>query len=380
MENLENHSLSPPSSGPESSVSASFPTLQEVLSTAAPSPPEVPCVLLWGPISLQESSLAGARFPTSSVLLKPQLPDGIAQAALKNVPLNLFPRSGDTPETLCERIAASSYIENSHVLKGGNGPQRVALKTTTYPQPRRRSLSVQIDSIPSQVSEGSSKTTLFNYSAFGRAAADWEAYLMPRAVFKLGAELWRAAFPFLTEHSRRNPPTACQLLFYYVLFNSSMGRHRDKYTGRQLADVMCGKRTTASLLEGSHHGGDANSQVVGSNVLIYTEGDADMTFSLSFPPCEGMESSAKEYIQHPSFCTKLGAGTLLVFSPVDDLFFCHEVYFEDSVAGTHRLAFVFRWLSQPRSFCNATGKMLLSPALAQAALLKKKRRKKDSWS
>ena len=82
------HVLSPPSSG--------LPTpLQEVGSEARVKVRGAmclsPCVFLQGPVSLQESSIAGARFPTSSVMLEPHLPDGIAEAALKSVPSNHFP-------------------------------------------------------------------------------------------------------------------------------------------------------------------------------------------------------------------------------------------------------------------------------------------------
>ena len=134
----------------------------------------------------------------------------------------------------------------------------------------------------------------------------------------------------------------------------------------------------ADFHEGNHHGGDANSQVLGSNVLVYTEGDADMTFALSFAPPGRPGANSDEYHMHPTFCTRLGAGTLLVFSPTDDLFFCHEAWLEDG-AGTHRLAFVFRWLSQPRDFFQSNDAMKLAPALkGKEACAKKQKQKKLS--
>ena len=63
-----------------------------------------------------------------------------------------------------------------------------------------------------------------------------------------------------------------------------MGRHRDNYNSSHFDAVVSGKKRVAELQDGSHHGGDANSQLVGSSVLVWTEGDADMTFALSFPP------------------------------------------------------------------------------------------------
>ena len=76
--------------------------------------------------------------------------------------------------------------------------------------------------------------------------------------------------------------------------------------------------------------------------MIWTEGDADMTFALSFPPRGEPTATTKAYRIDPLFKIPLGVGTLLVFSPHDDLYFCHEAWFEDGASG-HRLAFVFRW-------------------------------------
>ena len=216
--------------------------------------------------------------------------------------------------------------------------------------------------------------TLLNYTAYGRLASDWQAVVMPRPVYTLGVVLWHASYPFLTEVSRASPPTGCQLLLYYMLFGSCIGRHRDNYNTQHLHSVMDGAVPVGCIQDGSHHGGDANSQTLGSNVLIWTEGDADMSFCLSFPPASNLKAPVCDYVVHPIFCVRLGAGTLLVFSPIDDLFFCHEAWFDDSSGmwahlglSTHRLAFVFRWLSQPRKFYVETGKMKLSAELAAKA-------------
>ena len=101
-----------------------------------------------------------------------------------------------------------------------------------------------------------------------------------------------------------------------------------------------------------------------------------MTFALSFPQPSDYSASRKEYVIHPIFCTTLGAGTLLVFSPVDDLFFCQEVFFAEQHKGNYRLAFVFRWLSQVRKFSTETGKMVLSPELAQAQHAKQQQKQR----
>ena len=55
-------------------------------------------------------------------------------------------------------------------------------------------------------------TSLLNYTAFGRLPEDLEAVPMPRPVYNLGVALWTVAFDFLTDLSKRHPPTGCQLL------------------------------------------------------------------------------------------------------------------------------------------------------------------------
>lgn len=331
------------------------PTLAEARAEAPPvAGAAVPVKLLWGPICLRCSEHAGGTMPTSSVLLDPMIPDQVRAGALAVIPEEVLPRLGDTAQSLARRLAESTFLEDSHVLKGGKGPQRVRLNGTTYPQPRRLSWSVLVEE-PEGSSDGlclqeevsDSVTKLLNYTAHGREPSDWRSRVMPRPIYDLGVALWHAAYPILTDASRVCPPTACQLLLYYQLFKSQMRRHRDNYTSMQALGVVAGEVMASNVHEGSHHGGDANSQTVGSYVLVYTEGDADMTFALSFPPDGDYTVLRDDYTIHPIFCVAMGAGTLLVFSPIDDLFFCHQAYFTDG-QGTHRLAFVFRWLSQAR--------------------------------
>ena len=119
---------------------------------------------VWGPISQEASTSVGAEFATSSVLIEPLFEAEVVDAAIATVPVDVLPLPCDTKETLTARIAASSFLEDSHVLKGGSGPQRVRLNATSYPQPRRRSWSVIVDQDDEQI-------TLLNYTAYGRLGA-----------------------------------------------------------------------------------------------------------------------------------------------------------------------------------------------------------------
>ena len=91
-----------------------------------------------------------------------------------------------------------------------------------------------------------------------------------------------------------------------------------------------------------------NSQLANSNVLILSLGNAPMVLQLSFPG-DGV-GQRSTYVVHPLFSVPCGCGTLFVFSPTDDLFYCHEAFFEPITlsrfgATGFRLAFVMRWLS-----------------------------------
>ena len=334
--------------------------------------------LLWGAIDQEVSSLAGmwSPRPVASILLRPQIPPAVRDAVLAEVPADMLPTSDDTVKSLVRRLSQSAFLEDIHVLKGGKGPARVRLNATSYSQPRRRSTSVEVE--PEHMDDGGDRiATRLCYTAYGRLPSDWAAEQMSRAQFNLGYYCWLASHPVLTQVSQACPPTGMQLCAYYRLFGGRMGRHRDNYTHTMMMEVVHGKKTLEDLTSGSHHGGDANSQVIGSNVLIWTEGDADMTFALSFPTSE--DGDRDDYVIHPAFCVKVGAGTLLVFHPSDDVFFCHEAYFLADGAGTHRLAFVFRWLSLQRPFYVENGKHKLSQSLQEAqAERERKKRKKNA--
>ena len=74
-----------------------------------------------------------------------------------------------------------------------------------------------------------------------------------------------------------------------------------------------------------------------------------MVLQLAFPGVEG-PGKRSTYVVHPLFSVPCRSGTLFVFSPIDDLFYCHEAFFEPATlsrfgATGYRLAFVMRWLS-----------------------------------
>jgi hypothetical protein len=91
------------------------------------------------------------------------------------------------------------------------------------------------------------------------------------------------------------------------------------------------------------------AQYKGTDVLIFSMGNTKMNMGLSFPETKAEARDRTRYRQPSHLRIPLIPGTLLVYSPLDDLFFCHEVAFQanpPSPPSAYRVAFVFRWLNE----------------------------------
>ena len=152
----------------------------------------------------------------------------------------------------------------------------------------------------------------------------------------------------LSEKSKSlGPPTSCDVLFYYAALEMATGRHRDAFDACELDEYYkTGSNPFAR---------NAYAQDKGTDVLIFTLGNADMEMGLSFPEAKRDALDRDSYTQPAGLRIPLTPGTLLVYSPLDDLFFCHEVSFPKkatipeqttSPPAAYRVAFVFRWLNE----------------------------------
>ena len=333
-------------------------TLEDVLKwRALVERPSVSHARGWGPVLKEAARAVGCVRAAASVVIIPTIPRQVVAAALQCVPAEVLPRIDDTRQSLAARLGASLYLDDAHVLnkgngrRGANGSKRRRLNASCHAAPRRKSWSVVV-APEHEDEEGEEVVALCNYSAYGRVAEDVRCTPMPPPVLSLGEFVWLAAMPYLCEVSRRNPPTHCQLLLYYVLFESCMGRHRDNYTVRHLKALL---RQTATGAAGSTHANMENSQRLGSEVLLYTEGPTPMDFVLSFPPSTALDSPIHDYVCRSVFTVQLGRGTLMIFKDCDDQFFCHEAAFDESTlaageASGHRICFVFRWCTSVKNF------------------------------
>ena len=190
--------------------------------------PTIAARRVWGPVSERAAALAGSAHRAESVCIAPHLDAFMLAAALECIPNNVLPMRTDTAQTLAERLGQSTFLDDAHPLRGGNGKRkrgqshRVKLNATTYRAPRRKSWSVVVKAEHVD-GDGDPVVALYNYNAYGRTAEDVRCAPMPPPVFDLGVQLWLAALPFLCDASRSAPPTHCQLLFYHCLFDASMG-------------------------------------------------------------------------------------------------------------------------------------------------------------
>ena len=95
---------------------AAHPTLSEARAGRIPVPHvSDQTLLVWGPVSVEESQSVGASHPASSVVLQLCVPEELRRAVLAEVPADVLPRPDDDAKSLKERLTGSTFLEDSHV-------------------------------------------------------------------------------------------------------------------------------------------------------------------------------------------------------------------------------------------------------------------------
>ena len=138
------------------------------------------------------------------------------------VSADVFPSVEDTADTLAARLGGCDFLDDIHFKKGGHGKGGAtkAINKSKYPQPRRKTWSVVVDSSQEdQPPHSQDQAALYEYTQFGRKPSDWRSSPMPMEVFALSILLWRLAMPYLGAVSKASPPTAVQVMMYYVPCN-----------------------------------------------------------------------------------------------------------------------------------------------------------------
>ena len=83
--------------------------------------PVVSHTRVWGPVLADKAAAAGCNRAVVSVVILPHVSVHVVNAALQCVPSEVLPRADDTAESLVARLAASPFLDDAHVLNGGNG-------------------------------------------------------------------------------------------------------------------------------------------------------------------------------------------------------------------------------------------------------------------
>ena len=109
-----------------------------------------------------------------------------------------------------------------------------------------------------------------------------------------------------------------------------MNEHRDNASKSTLHDIA--KRNGVSLFEGHASGTDVNSQVPGTNVVVFTTGDIGQNFSLHAVDGSVLyEADRSEHVASRTW--RLDWGTVCVLDPTDDLTMTHEALFVNKETG-----------------------------------------------
>ena len=242
----------------------------------------------WGPIMPAQAHAVGCSFPACSVCFTPWVPDEILQPVLDGIPNEMWPVEGDTPQSLAARLGESTWLDYLvHDGKPVNG-------NPTARQPRRKTYGVEVTAEHTDA-DGDTVSEMFRYEAPRRKNnACWK---MPMPIWHLVLFVWRAALKHLpTGICQKEPPNSVQLLLYFGLLRSRMGRHRDMADTPMLAEALEKGIPKANSKPGWQ-------QHFGTVTLVYTlERDLPMNCTLSYPPKENLkEPNRNNYLVHPLF-------------------------------------------------------------------------------
>ena len=246
------------------------------------------------------------------------------------LPSDIYPRPDDTSKSLSRRLGACAYLDDIHVLAGGHGPGRVRLNDTAMAQPRRVTwgAEVPLEERPERPELANELFCSYAYTQFARLPEDWRCRPMPPPVDRFRMYVWHLAksTKLLSPYCMLTPPTGIQLMLYYAAFGGSVGRHRDNYNINHLSTFLDVRSNLehdvdffSELTAGHTPSSDTNSQRVGSDVLIWSDGNVDMELCLSFPPKRDRTASNKEYVVRPELTVPMLGGHLFVFKAMDDL-------------------------------------------------------------
>jgi hypothetical protein len=293
-----------------------------------------------------------------SLVIRPSFDDQcnlIIQATIRSIPKILLPVESDTRKTLLKKISSCNYIDLEfrsrdrnilHLAPDSTCPRRRNMgMCTKLPFTLEKNVQPTVnggDDTCTKEGIGKSVAEIYSYSSHVMPLDCWRCRPLKNLDYAFMLTIWEYCWPYLTDISRKRPPNGMQVLFYYGLFNSKMGKHRDNYDKRNLNQLLQGKDL---IPKNDHWKGAKNSQVHGSNVLVYTTGNRPMIFQFSFPKSmKNLSDSRDKYVTDAKFQFELSNGWISILDPIDDIRGVHEIYGKDNRKDTYRVAWVMRWL------------------------------------
>eukprot|EP00956_Cyclotella_meneghiniana_P034374 scaffold104136_cov35-Cyclotella_meneghiniana.AAC.2 len=140
-------------------------------------------------------------------------------------------------------------------------------------------------------------------------------------------ECWVKAWPYLTSEGRVGPPNLLQTCVYNAIKGTQMGFHRDNSS---INSVRRMRNKELPYVEDAKYAGVKNSQVYGSNVIVYSVCNDSMSMVFACPnPMHNVDQDTRKYIEHKCLSFPLGDGYLSILDGVDDLCFQHNVRWDD---------------------------------------------------
>jgi len=306
--------------------------------------PILAAVIKWGSISKERAQGFGALGPVHSVLLQPVVAHVALRQRLFNwVPVDYFPVPGETSEELVHRIGSCPRIYQGRLVRGEDigsphkGKSAHSVRVIAYGQRQ--------DKVEEQ--EKAQRCLLPDYPKVGvphamRACEQWPAVIQDLADY-----VWCLSKPYLGEYSSRTPPNHCEVRFHYVCAGTTVSRHRDFFCCYDLFHYF---------QHGMYPNDKGNrAQAAQSDVIVFTMSNVPMIYELSFPQSTSRDAvmSRDTYISHPAFQCMVEDGNVTVQRWEDDLLYCHELMFPDTIEHkVHgwRISFAFRSIRRSAQF------------------------------
>lgn len=315
-------------------------------------------------------------FNRYSVLLKTKMFSYAFEMYERDIPEDIIPKKDDSKQTLCFRLGNNPYLDEQY-KKGSDVSYNFDVTSRqcvrrTFSNVTRGMQKIEDQDMRCEEEKNRETVELFVYPCYESPVPRYMCRPTRRIENCMLVLSWLITWPYLSEESRRCPPNGGQLVIYHKKLKRRMGRHRDNSNTKCLQNVLLGNDP---IPDNRSYSGVQNSQVTGTNVLIYTLGNAPMMMEFSYPdPNNGLGQKRCKYIRWSCKSFRCGSGCIAVLDPLDDLLFCHEIKFMNLklerllyVDGNSNIiqdikwrgALVMRWLSNRQEFFKDTSTMRL---------------------